>query len=228
MTRTHANTAQKLINILAREIMQMRHDTGVCDKNTTTCLQAFALQSGSRNCYPAPDLVLRGLIFPGVFFSGGVSFSRTPVCSMIQQERVMYIFYYYFNNLRFKQHNTSITFPLHMHWFCLFQVKIWNVGCWSDCQTTLWTFVIVFSSVYDCFIMCLVYMCCCYLFALICLFQVKIWNVGCWSDCQTTLWTFVIVFSPVYDCFIMCLVYVCCCYLFALILFVWPHYEHPM
>ena len=32
-------------------------NTGVCEKNVP-CMQAFTLQSSSRNCSPAPDLVL--------------------------------------------------------------------------------------------------------------------------------------------------------------------------
>ena len=42
-------------------------------------MQAPALQSSSRNCSPAPDLVLRKLIVQCVFFSGGVFCSQTPV-----------------------------------------------------------------------------------------------------------------------------------------------------
>ena len=51
---------------------------GICEQ-TYHFLQAFALQSSGRNCYPAPDLVLWWLIFPGVFFTWGVFFSQTPV-----------------------------------------------------------------------------------------------------------------------------------------------------
>ena len=40
---------------------------------------AFVLQSRGRNCSPASDLALWGLIFARVFFSGGVFFSQTPV-----------------------------------------------------------------------------------------------------------------------------------------------------
>ena len=39
------------------------------------------MQSGSRNCSPAPDLVFFKLMFPRVFFSGGVFFSQPPVPS---------------------------------------------------------------------------------------------------------------------------------------------------
>ena len=65
---------------------------GVCDKNTprekTTLwkmsyrfpfMRAMAIQSCSRNCSPAPDLVFLKLIFSYVFFSGGMFFSQTPV-----------------------------------------------------------------------------------------------------------------------------------------------------
>ena len=74
--------------------------TGVCEINTrlfcivlvyffvrsfvvifihTPFRRAFARQSRCRNCSPAPDLALRRLIFPRVFFSGGTFFSQTPV-----------------------------------------------------------------------------------------------------------------------------------------------------
>ena len=52
--------------------------TGVCEKNIPFA-QALALQSSSINCSPAPDLVLRKLIFQNIVFSGGVFFSQTPV-----------------------------------------------------------------------------------------------------------------------------------------------------
>ena len=51
---------------------------GVCEKNIPF-VSAFALQSCSRNCSPAPDLVLWKLVFPRVLLSGGVFFSQTPV-----------------------------------------------------------------------------------------------------------------------------------------------------
>ena len=51
--------------------------TGVCETNTPFA-SAFALQSCSRNCSPALDLVFQKLIFPRVL-SGGVFFSQTPV-----------------------------------------------------------------------------------------------------------------------------------------------------
>ena len=44
--------------------------------------RALALQSLSRNCYPAPNLVLRKPIFLIQSFSGGVLFPQTPVCFM--------------------------------------------------------------------------------------------------------------------------------------------------
>ena len=52
--------------------------TGVCEKNNPFA-RAFAPQSGSRDCSPAPDLVFFKLVLPRVLQSGGVFFSRTPV-----------------------------------------------------------------------------------------------------------------------------------------------------
>ena len=52
--------------------------TAVREKNTSFA-QALALQPGSRNCPPALDSELFELISPGVFFSGGVFISQTPV-----------------------------------------------------------------------------------------------------------------------------------------------------
>ena len=49
--------------------------TGVCEQ-TTPFARAFALQSSSRDCSPAPDLVLSELIVQPVFLSGGVFFHR--------------------------------------------------------------------------------------------------------------------------------------------------------
>ena len=46
-------------------------DTGVREQHIPVG-RALALQSSSRNCYPAPDLVLWKLFFPRVFFSGGL------------------------------------------------------------------------------------------------------------------------------------------------------------
>ena len=40
---------------------------------------AFALHHSSINCSPAPDLAFLKSAFPRGFFSGGVSFSETPV-----------------------------------------------------------------------------------------------------------------------------------------------------
>ena len=55
--------------------------TGHCRSlwTTTPLIAALAMQSSSRNCNIAPDLVLWKLVFPPVIFSGGVFFSRTPV-----------------------------------------------------------------------------------------------------------------------------------------------------
>ena len=52
--------------------------TGVCETNIPFA-RALALQSSSRNCSPAPDLVLWKLIFQCLLFSGGIIFSQTPV-----------------------------------------------------------------------------------------------------------------------------------------------------
>ena len=41
-----------------------------------------AVQSRSRSCSPAPDLVLRKLVFPRVFFPGGVFFSTDTGMTM--------------------------------------------------------------------------------------------------------------------------------------------------
>ena len=49
--------------------------TGVCEINTPFA-QALALQSNSRNCSPAPDLVFSKLIISRVFFFGGVNVHR--------------------------------------------------------------------------------------------------------------------------------------------------------
>ena len=48
----------------------------VCENNAPFA-RAFALPSGSRDCSPAPDLVFLKLMFPHVFFSGGVFFTDT-------------------------------------------------------------------------------------------------------------------------------------------------------
>ena len=45
----------------------------------TPFAQALALQSFSRNCFPALDLVLQKLVFPRVFLFEGVFLSQTPV-----------------------------------------------------------------------------------------------------------------------------------------------------
>ena len=42
----------------------------------TPFVRAFALQSSSRNCSPAPDVVFSKPIFSPVFFSGGAFFHR--------------------------------------------------------------------------------------------------------------------------------------------------------
>ena len=52
--------------------------TGFCEQNIPFGW-VLALQSLSRNCYPAPDLVLRKPIFLIILFSGGVFYSQTPV-----------------------------------------------------------------------------------------------------------------------------------------------------
>ena len=58
-------------------------DTRVCETNNAF-RRALALQSFSRNCCPAPDLVLRKPIFPWVFFSGGVLlFTDTGMTDML-------------------------------------------------------------------------------------------------------------------------------------------------
>ena len=59
-----------------RQPAVLREATYRCLWKDTPVVGAFALQSSGRNCYPAPDLVLWRLIFPGVFFSGGVFFQR--------------------------------------------------------------------------------------------------------------------------------------------------------
>ena len=53
--------------------------TGVSEKHAPF-VRAFALQSCSRNCSPAPDFVLfEGFIFQRIFCSGGVFFKDTGV-----------------------------------------------------------------------------------------------------------------------------------------------------
>ena len=47
--------------------------TGVWEKNTPFW-RALTIQCSSKNSYPPPDLVLWQLIFPNMFFSGGVFF----------------------------------------------------------------------------------------------------------------------------------------------------------
>ena len=49
--------------------------TGVCEQSTPF-VQALALQSSSRNCNPAFDLVFWQLFFPPLFLSRGVFFHR--------------------------------------------------------------------------------------------------------------------------------------------------------
>ena len=48
-------------------------------KKNIPLVRALALQSSSRNCNPAPDLVFWKLISPPVLSSRGVCFSQTPV-----------------------------------------------------------------------------------------------------------------------------------------------------
>ena len=48
-------------------------------KKVTPCMAAFDLQSCGRNCSPGPDLVSFKLVFPRIFFSGGVFFLETLV-----------------------------------------------------------------------------------------------------------------------------------------------------
>ena len=43
---------------------------------------AAALRHSSINSTPAPDLALFKLVFPGVFFSGGMFFSQTPASKL--------------------------------------------------------------------------------------------------------------------------------------------------
>ena len=67
------------LNWLAlRNSLHVAH-TGVCEK-VNPFVQALALQSSSRSCSLAPDLVLREPIFQMAVFSGGVFFSQTPLC----------------------------------------------------------------------------------------------------------------------------------------------------
>ena len=56
-------------------------------EQTTCFMQAFAPQSGGKNCSPGPDLVLCRLIFPRVFFSEGMFSSQTPVSPMPRRLR---------------------------------------------------------------------------------------------------------------------------------------------
>ena len=65
-----------------RPVSQPTTEELASGKTTTPFTVAFAIQSCSRNCSPAPDLVLWKLVFPSVFFSGGVLFSQTLVCSL--------------------------------------------------------------------------------------------------------------------------------------------------
>ena len=52
-------------------------------KQNNPPVRASAVQSSSRNCSPAPDLVFFNIIFPRILFSGGVLFftdtAQTPV-----------------------------------------------------------------------------------------------------------------------------------------------------
>ena len=60
--------------------------TDVCDKNNPFA-RALTMQSSSINFYPAPELVLRKLVFPRAFFSEGTCFSQTPVSSRFSAPR---------------------------------------------------------------------------------------------------------------------------------------------
>ena len=63
-------------------------NTGVCEKNTPVA-RPVALQNSSRNSTAAPDVELFKPNFPGVFFSGGVFCSQTPVsCGLGREARV--------------------------------------------------------------------------------------------------------------------------------------------
>ena len=48
-------------------------------KKQHNLMLSLALQSSSKNCYPAPDLMSCRLVVPCFLFSGGVSFSQAPV-----------------------------------------------------------------------------------------------------------------------------------------------------
>ena len=52
-----------------------RRHTGVCERSVPLA-RALTVPSGSRNSCPPPDSVLWQLLFPHLFFSGGVFFHR--------------------------------------------------------------------------------------------------------------------------------------------------------
>ena len=62
---------------LLRKSPAVKKETCRCLRRIVPFAQAFALQHGSRNCHPAPELVLFQPNLPHVLFSGGVFFSQT-------------------------------------------------------------------------------------------------------------------------------------------------------
>ena len=92
-------TARKIRPAYLGEGASQRSATPASVK-TTPFTSAFALQSCSRSCSPAPDLVLRKLILPRVFFSEGVfSFHR----------------HRYRSRLSFRDHPSYIYIYIHIH-----------------------------------------------------------------------------------------------------------------
>ena len=63
-TRTHIASRETTVHDLILH-------TGVCETNTPSA-QALAIQSCSRSCAPASDLVFSRLNIPGVFCTGGM------------------------------------------------------------------------------------------------------------------------------------------------------------
>ena len=136
---------------------------------TTPSTGAFPVQSSSRDCRPAPDLVFLKLVVPHVLFSGGVSFSQAsawgrPLCfcnpgvaetpdmldegetfgALPPSKRVSH-------SLRVfgkPTHGQCIcsswrqTTCLHVQLNSHWGFAIvWTVGCWNDSNTSAWTLV---------------------------------------------------------------------------------------
>ena len=98
----------------------------VSGEKNTPFAQALALQSGSRNCSPAHDLVFFKLDIQSVVFSGGVFFSQTPVASCTAPAEAsycvhvcVYIYIYIYIYIHTYMHTQYILYILYVSYMCI-------------------------------------------------------------------------------------------------------------